>query len=972
MFSPLISQVALAVKSHSQSGASAELRAPATTDSSSLAGTAVELRDGLQDDATHSRDPEHKKHTTTSAVTNHNRHGRGTLKPPSSNAERCVACAPRLILEVQDTESPTSKGRGEPSLLPPPDFLIPDAHDDANLQLPKWQAPSHTDESKTNSTAVTTATTSPVLSEREDVNVPRLSPGIPSGLSLQAITIPEDHWLKADGKLSTTASSVDEVPLSPQIAKFTPDTLSHDGSVSSRRPRSGSTTSKGGRSRAGSLTKDDASKEREKQLAALLQRPPLPPLRNHSGTANVRRAKSGQRVGLNGSTYIGANLTPLVPPSSSAKHTEKANPTSSGPASAVAEPRHSRDTIATTPISLGDYLYLSLSTTPASKYDLVSAELRIEKLMNFLTLPMYLEGALWFGSFACLDGWLWNFTILPIRFAAALWRLLLYWMKLIGEIVAYLAKSWLRPEAVQLEAQRKTSDDQSQQTQTSSSGADSKKDSKRRRLAALAKRRKTSDLQPNHKADLLKGAVVIFSCWILMEFDASRMYHSIRGQNAIKLYVIYSVLEVADKLLSAIGQDIFECLFSRESLERRPDGTSKVLRPFGFFLLALGYNVLHATALFYQVITLNVAVNSYSNSLITLLLSNQFVEIKTTVFKRIEKENLFQMACADVVERFQLWLMLIIIASRNLVEIGLDGLLGVGGFGLTGLVSAAGLGFPSPLGANAPNTSTTSSSGGMFLPKSFTILPKWTGQLMGPFLLVLGSEMFVDWLKHAYITKFNNIKPQIYSRYLDVLAKDYYTHAFAEENLMRRLGLPVIPLACLFIRSSLQTYQMFISTHFPSPSFGDSTATTNSAASLGKLHTGSSSPATTAALHEFDSTLRRVFSSSTGDSAVDLLNTITEYLTIATIFIGIWLVFLVFKFVLGMGLLAVARRRYKGMKEREKAGYAVPGVSTGGVAEMNEDKKRIINGGEAGGGAVRKTTPLGEVERFDMVAKRIW
>ncbi|KAF3905237.1 hypothetical protein ABW21_db0203098 [Orbilia brochopaga] len=919
---------------------------------------AAEPRECLRNDATPLVDSESEGQTAavTSTVMASSRHGRG---------------------------SSTTKGHGEPSLLPPPDFLIPDAHDDTSTHLPKWPTPNHTDESKPASTAVTTATTSPVLSERDDASIPRLSPGIPPGVPLHFIAVPEDHWPRSDGKLS--ASPGDEVPLSPQAMKMIPDAISHEGSISSRRARSGSTTSKSGRSRAGSLTKDDAAKERDKQLAALLQRQQIPPtLRSHSGTTNVRRAKSSQRVVLNGNSYISTSITPLVPPSASIKHTEKATSTSTGTVSAAVDSKHSRDALATTPISLGDYLHLSVSTTPASKYDLVSAELRIEKLMNFLTLPMYLEGALWFGSFACLDGWLWNFTILPIRFASALWLLVLYWMKLIGEIAAAVAKSWLRPEAVQLEAQRKT-DDQPQQAQSSSSAAtDPKKDSKRRRLAALAKRRKTSDLQPNHKADLLKGAVVIFSCWILMEFDASRMYHSIRGQNAIKLYVIYSVLEVSDKLLAAIGQDIFECLFSRESLERRPDGTSKVLRPFGFFLLALGYNVLHATALFYQVITLNVAVNSYSNSLITLLLSNQFVEIKTTVFKRIEKENLFQMACADVVERFQLWLMLIIIASRNLVEIGVDGLLGVGGFGLTGLVSAAGLGLQPPLASHVPNTSTTSSSGGIFLPKSFTVLPKWTGQVMGPFLLVLGSEMLVDWLKHAYITKFNNIKPQIYSRYLDVLAKDYYTHvyanreemalqAFAEENLMRRLGLPVIPLACLFIRSSLQTYQMFISTHFPSPSFAGSTATTNSAVPLQNLHTTSSSPATTAALNEFDSALRRVFSSTTGDGAVDLLNTITEYLTIATIFIGIWLVFLVFKFILGMGLLAVARRRYKGMKEREKAAYAVPGASTGGVAEMNEEKKRIINSGEAGGGSgLRKTTPLGEVERFDMVAKRIW
>jgi hypothetical protein len=50
--------------------------------------------------------------------------------------------------------------------------------------------------------------------------------------------------------------------------------------------------------------------------------------------------------------------------------------------------------------------------------------------------------------------------------------------------------------------------------------------------------------------------------------------------------------------------------------------------------------------LFFQLVTLNVAVNSYSNALLSLLMSNQFVEIKATVFKKFEKENLFQMSCA--------------------------------------------------------------------------------------------------------------------------------------------------------------------------------------------------------------------------------------------------------------------------------------------------------------------------------------
>lgn len=60
-----------------------------------------------------------------------------------------------------------------------------------------------------------------------------------------------------------------------------------------------------------------------------------------------------------------------------------------------------------------------------------------------------------------------------------------------------------------------------------------------------------------------------------------------------------------------------------------------------FFIL-----VAHTMVLFFQMVTLNVAVNSYSNALLTLLISNQFVEIKGSVFKKFEKENLFQLSCS--------------------------------------------------------------------------------------------------------------------------------------------------------------------------------------------------------------------------------------------------------------------------------------------------------------------------------------
>lgn len=142
--------------------------------------------------------------------------------------------------------------------------------------------------------------------------------------------------------------------------------------------------------------------------------------------------------------------------------------------------------------------------------------------------------------------------------------------------------------------------------------------------------------------------------------------------------------------------------------------------------------------LFFQVVTLNVAVNSYSNALLSLLMSNQFVEIKGTVFKRFEKENLFQMSCAgkhhetsidiDIIERFHLSLLLTLILLRNLIE------------------------------------HTNSLATQINLP--------WMDLGM-PFIMVLGSELVVDWCKHAFITKFNHIRPSVYCRFMDVLCLDF-------------------------------------------------------------------------------------------------------------------------------------------------------------------------------------------------------
>ena len=661
------------------------------------------------------------------------------------------------------------------------------------------------------------------------------------------------------------------------------------------------------------------------------------------------------------------------------------------------------------PLSLHTYLQLEMSSqrpsplyihrSVTSDFPYESSRVKVDRLLNFLFLPPQLEHILWFGALACLDAWLYSFTILPLRFLKALSILGRSCVRNLANEAQHIG-TFIYARIIRVR-KRRARRDSIDEAATSTSGEEaaltdpavedkppnplaekirdtdihSRPGMRRFRNQPQRKHRRTrsvpSALLPDHKADILKGFLILVSCAILMYFDASRMYHGIRGQAAIKLYVIYNVLEVCDRLFSAIGQDVLECLFSKETLERKPDGRSKVWTPLWMFVLALCYNLIHSTALFYQVITLNVAVNSYSNALLTLLMSNQFVEIKSTVFKKFEKENLFQLTCADVVERFQLWLMLMIIASRNIIETG----------GLS----------PGSSGGSAGGESASASSlaGSSILPKSFTIFPEWTGQVMGPFFLVLGSEMLVDWIKHAYITKFNNTKPAIYGRFLDVLAKDYYSSAFADQNLTRRLGLPVIPLACLFIRASVQTYHMFLATHMPLP-------LPSSATSL-SVESATASPATKAALQHIDHVFRRALGRSTFGAGESTNSTawstddIIAFFTMLVFFLVLFLVLLAFKLVLGMCLLSFSRYRYRGMKEREKGSVHAEGRRVGGwgVVEVDEDKRRWIYADDPEGAKKLREREIaikekearldkegGEsferVSRYDMINKRIW
>uniref|UniRef100_A0A673A326 Transmembrane anterior posterior transformation 1b n=1 Tax=Sphaeramia orbicularis TaxID=375764 RepID=A0A673A326_9TELE len=322
---------------------------------------------------------------------------------------------------------------------------------------------------------------------------------------------------------------------------------------------------------------------------------------------------------------------------------------------------------------------------------------RRERVYTCLRIPKELEKLMTFGFFLCLDAFLYVFTLLPLRVLLALLRLL---------TVPCCGLSGSRL------------------------------------------------LQPAQVCDVLKGFIMVL-CYSMMSYvDYSMMYHLIRGQSVIKLYIIYNMLEVADRLFSSFGQDILDALYWTATEPKEKKRAHIGVIPH--FLMAVLYVFLHAILIMVQATTLNVAFNSHNKSLLTIMMSNNFVEIKGSVFKKFEKNNLFQMSNSDIKERFTNYILLLIVCLRNMEQ--------------------------------------------------FSWNPDHLWVLFPDVVMVIASEVAVDVVKHAFITKFNDISADVYGEYRASLAFDLVSsrqkNAYTDysDSVSRRMGFIPLPLALLLIR----------------------------------------------------------------------------------------------------------------------------------------------------------------------------
>ena len=217
----------------------------------------------------------------------------------------------------------------------------------------------------------------------------------------------------------------------------------------------------------------------------------------------------------------------------------------------------------------------------------------------------------------------------------------------------------------------------------------------------------------------------------------------------IKLYVLIAIVEVFDRLMCSVGQDCLDSLYWNTT--RRPRTSRMIVS----VVVVLVYAMVHSFLLFVHVATLNVAMNSADQALLTLLISGNFAEIKSTVFKSHKKPNLFKIAASDICERFKLALFLGLVLMLNLAQ-GMDQKMVVSYIQMCGIVWCA--------------------------------------------------EWLSDWIKHSFITKFNYLSSQIYPEYALLLAGDVTGFGHEGVNLdhshavVRRIGLAQIPLVCVMFR----------------------------------------------------------------------------------------------------------------------------------------------------------------------------
>ncbi|ORM40653.1 Protein TAPT1 -like protein [Babesia sp. Xinjiang] len=139
------------------------------------------------------------------------------------------------------------------------------------------------------------------------------------------------------------------------------------------------------------------------------------------------------------------------------------------------------------------------------------------------------------------------------------------------------------------------------------------------------------------------------------------------------------------------------------------------------FMLVAAYTLFHAFLHLVRVLIFNIAINSSDSAMFLLMVTNNFAEIKSTVFKKYNETSLFTIVSTDAVERIHLCFDAMIVFFKM---------------------------------------STVQNPFNAYLQVS-----RWLIQM-------LMLEILIDYFKHSFLLKFNKIEGEIFKRYTEVLMAD--------------------------------------------------------------------------------------------------------------------------------------------------------------------------------------------------------
>ena len=148
--------------------------------------------------------------------------------------------------------------------------------------------------------------------------------------------------------------------------------------------------------------------------------------------------------------------------------------------------------------------------------------------------------------------------------------------------------------------------------------------------------------------------MVLSATWLSYYTSPATIYHWIRGQDNFKLYLLKAVFEISDLLMKSVGPDLIYNL--SYVLQSHRSTYSSI---FFAIVAMIIYTFIHSFVLSMESFIVHVVLTTSAESAFTYVFLNCFGELKISVFKKCDFAGLYQYACNDSVERFQLGIYIV-------------------------------------------------------------------------------------------------------------------------------------------------------------------------------------------------------------------------------------------------------------------------------------------------------------------------